>query len=472
MTREQAENEEGEAAPSDAEFESLLRRAAHVDEYAPVRLPRPGEILADKYRIEALLGRGGMGAVFRATHVVSEKPVAIKWMLRSAADERAYRRFVREARVTGRIDHPNVVDVYDIGRQDNTGYLVMELLHGESLRERLAHARPSVAECIDLLLPAMRGVSAAHAAGVIHRDLKPDNIFLCKGPDGSAREAKVLDFGISAMLVAQGNESTLTNDGTLIGTPAYMSPEQVSNGHPIDARADVYAFGVILFEMLAGTLPYAASSYSALILAIATQPPRNLLELRPDVPAGLARVVLRALEKRKEDRYESVDHLSSALLPYASATSGSTSPGPATARPRVSRSAWRWWLSAVATVTVSGLVATWLYARAHVAPGAAQAHSSEHTDLPIPATRALESRPTVRQQTAIPEPPMLEPRTASMATGTNPIVTASEPLKSKHRPTPAAHTDKPPRPAPPDPSTPPEVGSSKRRAGSISIDEL
>jgi hypothetical protein len=217
-------------------------------------------------------------------------------------------------------------------------------------------------------------------------------------------------------------------------------------------------------------LPYAASSYSALILAIATQPPRNLLELRPDVPAGLARVVLRALEKRKEDRYESVDHLSSALLPYASATSGSTSPGPATARPRVSRSAWL--LSAVATVVVSGLVAIWLYTHAHVAAGPAQAHSSEHTDLPIPATRALESRPTVRQQTAIPEPPMLEQRTASMATGTNPIVTASEPLKSKHRPTPAAHTDKPSRPAPPDPSTPPEVGSSKRRAGSISIDEL
>jgi serine/threonine-protein kinase len=154
-----------------------------------------------------------------------------------------------------------VVDVYDIGQQGDGGlYLVMQLLRGESLRAHVARGLGTVAETVDLLLPAMRGVAAVHAAGVIHRDLKPDNIFLCEPRAGKVPEAKVLDFGISAVAASEMNDATLTRDGALLGTPAYMSPEQLHDSRQVDARTDVYAFGVILYEALTGTQPFGADS--------------------------------------------------------------------------------------------------------------------------------------------------------------------------------------------------------------------
>src|SRR5690349_20299133 len=142
-------------------------------------LPRRGELIAGKYKIERLLGRGGMGAVFEASHVLSGKRVAVKWMLPSARDAGLAERFLHESRATARIDHPNVVDIYDVGRKDDSAYLVMELLHGESLATRLERAPLSARQAVAVLMPALRGVAAAHAQGVVHRDLKPDNIFLC-----------------------------------------------------------------------------------------------------------------------------------------------------------------------------------------------------------------------------------------------------------------------------------------------------
>jgi serine/threonine-protein kinase len=312
-----------EGAPDEesdrSEVESWLRKVARVPEEPRIPLPSSGQVIGDKYRIEEQLGKGGMGAVYRATHVVSGKQVALKWMLRPATDERAKQRFTREARAAGRISHPNVVDVYDIGQDGDAGYLVMELLRGDSLRHYLARGQLGPTAVVDLLLPAMRGVAAAHREGVVHRDLKPDNIFLCRAPDTGQREAKVLDFGISSITAPEYDaQTTLTKEGTVLGTPAYMSPEQLHSVRDTDARTDVYAFGIILYEALTGSVPFVGDSYSALVLAIANGKPRTPRELRPEIPVELERVVLRAMDKDRDTRFRSMDALIMALLPFAS----------------------------------------------------------------------------------------------------------------------------------------------------------
>jgi serine/threonine protein kinase len=316
--------------------DSMLRKIARVSHMsADPPLPRVGQVIGEKYRIDARLGRGGMGVVFRATHVVSRKPVALKWMLRSTTDGTALRRLLREALAAGRIDHPNVVDIYDVGQEGVSAYLVMELLHGEALRARLDRGRLATAEAIDLLLPALRGVSAAHRAGVIHRDLKPDNIFLCTDPDGTEREAKVLDFGISAVSATGALDPTLTDGATILGTPAYMSPEQLVSAQETDERTDVYAFGVMLYEALTGQLPFVADSYSGLVLAVAHDPPRPPRELCPDIPRELERVILQALSKRREDRPQTVGSLHASIAPFGGAqrrTGDRAAPPPPRAR--------------------------------------------------------------------------------------------------------------------------------------------
>ena len=355
----EASNADAEKGSGDtgSDLDSMLRKIAHVSLMsADPPLPRLGQVIGEKYRIDSRLGRGGMGVVFRATHLVSHKPVALKWMLRSTSDGAAHRRLLREALAAGRIDHPNVVDVYDVGREGECAYLVMELLHGEALRARLDRGRLESSEAIDLLLPALRGVSAAHRAGVIHRDLKPDNIFLCTDPDGTPRQAKVVDFGISAVIADSALDPTLTDRATILGTPAYMSPEQLGSARDTDERTDVYAFGVMLYEALTGQLPFVADSYSGLVLAVAHDPPRPPRDLCPDIPPELERVILQALSKQRQDRPESVETLHDLLAPFGRAESRAESraaTAPPRARPRRNRS----WIPVVgACVLAAGLL--------------------------------------------------------------------------------------------------------------------
>ncbi|HKP63233.1 MAG TPA: serine/threonine-protein kinase, partial [Polyangiales bacterium] len=260
-----------------------------------------------------------MGAVFAATHRFTGKMVALKWMLPELArDDDAVNRFMREAQAAGRINHPNVVDVYDVGQHEESFFLVMELLRGEPLTNALSRRDLTVREVLDLLLRAMRGVSAAHRQGVVHRDLKPDNIFLAYEEDGVRREPKVLDFGISKV----SNEGTfnprLTRTGAVVGTPYYMSPEQIRGSENLDRRADVYSFGVILYEALTGQVPFIADTYGALVLEIATGTPKSPSELVPGLPEELSYVVLRAMARNAPDRFADMEALIHALEPFLS----------------------------------------------------------------------------------------------------------------------------------------------------------
>jgi serine/threonine protein kinase len=284
-------------------------------------MPRVGDVVAGKYRIEEVIGEGGMGAVFAATHALTSKRVALKWMLPElAADQGAVQRFMREAQAAGRIDHPNVVDVYDVGEHEGSIFLVMEYLQGETLTAAFRRGGLDARQVIQLLLPAMRGVSAAHAMGVVHRDLKPDNIFLSRGADGSYREPKVLDFGISKVSSigdSQQINPRLTRTGAVMGTPYYMSPEQIRGSAEVDQRTDVYAFGVILYEALTGHVPFDADAYSALILEIATGTPKRPRDLKPELPTKLEDVVLKAMAREPDQRFPTVEKLARALEPFA-----------------------------------------------------------------------------------------------------------------------------------------------------------
>jgi serine/threonine protein kinase len=283
-------------------------------------LPRPGDVIAGKYRIDCALGTGGMGAVYQATHRVTGKRFALKWLLpQMTAHGDAAQRFIREAQVAGRFEHPNVVEVYDVGAEGDSFYMVMELLEGESLAERVDRAGPlSVIEACELLIPCMRGVAEAHGAGIVHRDLKPANIFVCRADRHGGECAKVLDFGISKMSGGPSGElgEGMTKSGTLIGTPHYMPLEQM-RGREVDHRADIYAFGVVLYQVLSGNLPYPADSFSDLVLMLAHETPAPLDRIVARLPRGVAQVVARAMARDAADRYQSIDALVAALEPYA-----------------------------------------------------------------------------------------------------------------------------------------------------------
>jgi serine/threonine-protein kinase len=268
--------------------------------------PLVGHTLDEKYRLEERLGVGGMGTVYRAFHLLIDRPVAIKVLNRLfVEDEAARTRFRREARAAGRLQHPNAVTVTDFGEsRDGYVYLVMELLEGRTLRDVLAKEAPlDVARSVALMLQTSAAVAAAHEAGIIHRDLKPANIFIVQHPEVPA-VVKVLDFGIAKLaseLLDDEDSLTLTQVGAMIGTPRYMSPEQC-DGAELTPAADVYSLGCILYEMLTGTVPFSGATPLAIAVRQTSETPRSPRDFVPSIPAALEQVVLHTLEKQPEDR--------------------------------------------------------------------------------------------------------------------------------------------------------------------------
>lgn len=273
--------------------------------------PLVGETLAGKYRVEERISVGGMGTVYRGTHILMGKKVAIKVLRPSlAADEKIVARFSREARAASKISHPHALSVTDFG-EDEGGvvFLIMEYLNGRTLREVIRQEAPLPLPRVVAIMRQVGGaLEAAHAEGVVHRDLKSDNIMLLN--TNGADYAKVLDFGIAKIQEAEGVvDPGLTSPDLVIGTPQYMSPEQCSQSEQIDSRSDIYSLGVILFEMLVGHVPFVGDSSTAVMLKHLQEPPPSVLAERRDLPTGVGIVVARALAKRREDRYQTAGEL-------------------------------------------------------------------------------------------------------------------------------------------------------------------
>jgi serine/threonine-protein kinase len=265
--------------------------------YSDHNLPQPGAILAERYRVERELGRGGMAVVYEATQLASGRRVALKWLFegRSHREERR-KRFVREARAAGSIDHPNVVRILDVGEHERGVFIAMELVEGESLRVHLARGPMPPAQAIDLLMPALRGVAAAHDKGVVHRDLKPENIYVSADPNGKPT-IKILDFGLSK-LVGAAADSLHTLPGMLVGTPQYMSPEQAdSKLGSVDGRSDLHTLASILFEALAGRGPFQSQTLAGHLMQVSREDPGELSDVAPSVPRELADIVMWALSR-------------------------------------------------------------------------------------------------------------------------------------------------------------------------------
>jgi len=265
-----------------------------------------GQVVDGRYRLDHVLGEGGMGVVYHATHTALNKGMALK-VLRGdmARDETVVQRFVQEAQASSAIGHPNIIDITDFGRlPDGSAYFVMELLEGESLTDRIVRGALPPEEASDIAFQIASALGAAHARGIIHRDLKPDNVqLIARG--GSDRFVKVLDFGIAKV---GGANSKLTRTGTVFGTPHYMSPEQAS-GQSVDSRADVYALGVILFEMMTGRVPFDGDTFMGILSKHMFEPPPRPSDVVDQDFGGLEPIVMRALAKKPEDRYASMEDL-------------------------------------------------------------------------------------------------------------------------------------------------------------------
>jgi len=272
---------------------------------------RPGQIVGESYRVDKLMAEGGMAAVWAGVNQRTGKRVALKVTLRALASiGEAAELFRREALAASKINHPNVVTIFDVIDHESMTCIVMERLDGETLDSYLARNGPlGLRETVALLLPAMRGVGAAHAQGVVHRDLKPGNIFLCSGPDGRLLTTKVLDFGIATMMGRAGESPTAMDLFVKLGTPVYMSPEAIQCSPSIDGRADVYGFGVLMFEALTGQLPFPGEPGPELFARILTDPPPKVTAYRSDLPPEVDCIIDRALAKNANERFPDMDHL-------------------------------------------------------------------------------------------------------------------------------------------------------------------
>lgn len=309
-----------ERPPTDSSTaDSFLRNVARAPSVFP--LPQEGQLIGGKYRIERRIGAGAMGAVFAARHELLQQKVALKVMLpEHAASPSAAARFLNEARNAARIEGEHVARVLDLGHLENESpFIALELLEGADLAHVLEQRGSlPMAEAVDYLLQALEAISQAHALGIVHRDLKPANLFLAQRRDGS-QLVKVLDFGISKALNREPEASAgvLTKSSSMLGSPRYMSPEQVRESREVDARTDVWACGVVLFELLTGEAPFDGTTVNQVLAQVLQDEAKLLRNLRPDLPEELEQVIARCLHKEPAQRFQNVADLASSLATFA-----------------------------------------------------------------------------------------------------------------------------------------------------------
>ncbi|MEM9070696.1 MAG: serine/threonine-protein kinase [Myxococcota bacterium] len=395
------------------ERSSRVRRALEED-------PWIGRVIDGRYRIEGVLGTGGVGVVYRAEHTGLRQPVALKVLRHGYEDiEMLRRRFEREATVLSQLRHPNVVSLSDYGIYRGIPYLVMERLHGRTLEDLLdAQGPPAPEDAVEIARSVARGLAFAHGIGVLHRDLKPGNVFLQELPD-DPHHVKLLDFGLAKILVAeleQDGEPTITKAGTVIGTPAYMAPEQGA-GQRVDARADVYSLGVLLFELLSGCPPFEADRRADLLRLHMVAPVPDPSSLRPGLVLGrdLQALLLKALAKEPSARYRDGKELLAAFdaLEDGGATYQTPDVPDATRpthiptlhdvhqEPAVRAPAPRWLLSLVVIAALGALVVGIASLDGGPAPGEKYADVKPETPEAPPAPPSLFEAPLGDELTAL-----------------------------------------------------------------------
>jgi serine/threonine-protein kinase len=257
-----------------------------------------------RYEILEELGRGEMGVVYKAYDPLIDRFVAIKTIdLQKLGEEEKdeYKaRFYQEAKAAGRLNHPNIITIYDLGRKGDVAYIAMELMEGKELQNIVAENQSlTISEKLDVAFQVAEGLAYAHEHGVIHRDIKPSNIMVLRG-----RHVKIADFGIARMK----SSLELTKTNKIIGSPLYMSPEQIQS-HPVDPRSDIFSFGIVLYQMLTGKLPFNGDNVNSLMYQIVNEEPQKPSALNPEVPEALDRIVAKCLEKKTADRYQNVNEL-------------------------------------------------------------------------------------------------------------------------------------------------------------------
>jgi serine/threonine-protein kinase len=448
-------------------------------------IPSSGQVIAGKFIVEQVLGVGGMGVVVSAKHMHLGQRVAIKFLRSDAAkNQEAINRFLREARAAVGLQSAHVVRVMDVGvLDDGMPYMVMEHLQGTDLNRVLEQRKTLPAqEAVDYVLQGMEAIAEAHALGIVHRDLKPANLFLTRSPDGSPL-VKVLDFGISkASDTAGSQQQSLTATSAVMGSPLYMSPEQLRSSKNVDVRTDVWALGVILYELLAGQPPFVADTVTGLCAKIAADPAPPVRSVNPGISMGLEAVVMRCLEKDMARRYATVADLARALHPLASAegkraaeriarigkpqeSSGAYAVSPSGALPAPGASSSTGYAETQATWQTAGaqrrrrnttLVVIGLGALAVGSIVAVVGYKTAHPGRPqaaaVGADTALSAMASASAPVTLAPPPGVDPSASASASATPsasapPVVVAPSP-----RP---AWTGAPARPAPPKPAPQP-----------------